>query len=62
MAWEPTTITPGLPMIWHAVGVACSSWWRRISAPLENGLALALGEWPDQRRFVAGSAHVVLTG
>jgi hypothetical protein len=25
MDWEPTTITSGLPMIWHAVRIACSS-------------------------------------
>jgi hypothetical protein len=25
MAWEPTTITSGWPMIWQAVRMACSS-------------------------------------
>jgi hypothetical protein len=45
MDWEPTTITSGLPMIWHAVRIACSSWSRLISPPLsECGLPLVLGE------------------
>jgi hypothetical protein len=45
MDWEPTTITSGLPIIWHAVRIACSSWSRRISLSLsEGGLPLVLGE------------------
>ena len=45
MDWEPTTITSGLPMIWHAVRIACSSWSRRIGLSFsECGLSLVLGE------------------
>jgi hypothetical protein len=45
MDWEPTTITSGLPTIWHAVRMACSSWPRRISPSLsEGGLPFILGE------------------
>jgi hypothetical protein len=31
MDWEPTTITSGLPVIWHAVPIACSSWSRQFT-------------------------------
>jgi hypothetical protein len=45
MDWERTMITSGLPMIWQAVRMACSSWSRRIGPSLsEDGLPLALGE------------------
>lgn len=53
MDWEPTTITAGLPRIWQAVRTACSSWSRRISCLLEDGLALAFGEQPAQGGYLA---------
>ena len=52
--WEPTTITSGLPVIWHAVRMACSSWSRRIGPSLsECGLPLILGEQPAHGRYLA---------
>jgi hypothetical protein len=53
MDWEPTTITAGLPMIWQAVRIACSSWLRRISRFLENGSAFAFGEEAAHGRYLA---------
>ena len=44
MDWEPTTITSGLPVIWHAVRIACSSWSRLTGRLSEHGLPLVLGE------------------
>src|SRR5690349_266864 len=60
MDWEPTIITSGLPMIWHAVRIACSSWSRRIIHLLEHGLPLVLGEQPAHGRDLAHLDGVAL--
>jgi hypothetical protein len=44
---------PAAEAIWQAVRIACSSWLRRISRCLGNGLALAFREQAAHGRYLA---------